>query len=90
MSLSALAVARAKPAESPYKLKDEKGLYLLVTPKGQRYWRIFDCLHDMGNRLGCAAHIRQGVNDDRIWFLIELIAADNPARALDNPVTRLF
>jgi integrase len=39
MPLSAVAVRNAKPREKPYKLSDDRGLFLLVTPKGQRYWR---------------------------------------------------
>jgi hypothetical protein len=38
MPLSAVAVSNAKPREKPYKLSDDRGLFLLVTPKGHRYW----------------------------------------------------
>lgn len=41
--MSKLTVAEiegAKPREKPYKLKDEKGLYLLVNPSGSRLWRL--------------------------------------------------
>lgn len=37
--LSDPAIKRAKPAEKPYKLTDEKGLYLLVNTTG-KYWRL--------------------------------------------------
>ena len=30
----------ARPREKPYKLFDERGLYLLVHPKGGRWWRF--------------------------------------------------
>jgi len=40
MPLSSLAVSRAKPKDKAYKLVDEHGLCLLVTPKGGRYWRF--------------------------------------------------
>ncbi|HTT06192.1 MAG TPA: integrase arm-type DNA-binding domain-containing protein, partial [Steroidobacteraceae bacterium] len=30
----------AKPKDKPYKLRDEKGLHLLVTPSGGRLWRL--------------------------------------------------
>lgn len=40
MPLTAVAVIHAKGRAKPYKLTDERGLYLLVTPKGQRYWRF--------------------------------------------------
>lgn len=40
MPLSDLSIRRAKPAERPQKLSDGRGLYLLVTPSGGRYWRF--------------------------------------------------
>lgn len=40
MSLSSLAVTKAKPRDRQYKLSDGGGLYLLVTPQGGRYWRL--------------------------------------------------
>jgi hypothetical protein len=33
-------VHAAKPREKRYKLTDSRGLYLLVTPQGGRYWRL--------------------------------------------------
>lgn len=33
-------IRAAKPAEKPYKLFDERGLFLLVTPTGGRLWRL--------------------------------------------------
>ena len=38
--LTATAVRSAKPAKKPRKLADERGLYLLVVPKGSKYWRL--------------------------------------------------
>ena len=40
MSLTELQIRAAKPAEKPYKLYDEKGLFLLVKPSGGRLWRF--------------------------------------------------
>jgi integrase len=34
------AIKAAKPREKQWKLFDQHGLYLLITPKGQRYWRL--------------------------------------------------
>lgn len=51
---------------------------------------MFDCLHDMGDPAGCAAHMRRMLKDDGTWMLVEPNAADDPAGALDSPVTRLF
>ncbi|MCJ7957269.1 MAG: tyrosine-type recombinase/integrase [Pseudomonas sp.] len=39
MNLTDTAIRRIKGAESARKLADGKGLYLLVTTKGRRYWR---------------------------------------------------
>lgn len=33
-------VANAKPQAKPYKLRDERGLYLLVQPNGSKWWRF--------------------------------------------------
>ena len=40
MPLTAIAAKEAKPKDKPYKLSDEKGLYLLINPKGAKYWRL--------------------------------------------------
>jgi integrase len=40
MPLSATAVAHAKPQVKPYKLWDERGLYLIVVPEGSPRWRF--------------------------------------------------
>lgn len=34
------AIRSAKPREKPYKLFDERGLFLLITPAGARWWRL--------------------------------------------------
>ncbi|TMH34902.1 MAG: DUF4102 domain-containing protein [Betaproteobacteria bacterium] len=38
--LTHVALRQAKAQDKPYKLADEKGLYLLVKPSGARYWRL--------------------------------------------------
>jgi integrase len=39
MPLTDTSVRTAKPAEKPFKLSDEKGLFLLVHPSGSKLWR---------------------------------------------------
>lgn len=39
MPLTDTAIRKAKPADKPFKLADEKGLFLLVQPNGAKYWR---------------------------------------------------
>ncbi len=38
--LTPSAVANAKPQAKPYKLADERGMFLLVQPNGSRWWRF--------------------------------------------------
>lgn len=40
MPLTDPKIRGAKPAEKPYKLTDERGLFLLVNPNGSRLWRL--------------------------------------------------
>lgn len=40
MALTTSAVKGAQPRERPYKLYDEKGLYLIVDTKGGKWWRL--------------------------------------------------
>lgn len=40
MALTIAKIQAAKPADKPYKLFDGRGLYLLVTPTGGRWWRF--------------------------------------------------
>lgn len=40
MALSDTAIRTAKPTDKPYKLTDEKGLFLLITANGSKYWRL--------------------------------------------------
>jgi SAM-dependent methyltransferase len=49
----------------------------------------FDCLHDMGDPLAAARHIRQALADDGTFLLVEPAAADDLAGNL-NPVGRLY
>ena len=49
----------------------------------------FDCLHDMGNPLAAATHIRQALKPDGTWLVVEPFAADNAKDNL-NPVGRVY
>ena len=40
MSLTAVAIKNARPKAKPFKLTDERALYLLVMPTGAKYWRM--------------------------------------------------
>jgi SAM-dependent methyltransferase len=49
----------------------------------------FDCLHDMGDPAGAAAHIRQSLKKDGTWMICEPMAGDRLEQNL-NPVGRLY
>jgi ubiquinone/menaquinone biosynthesis C-methylase UbiE len=49
----------------------------------------FDCLHDMGDPLGAARHIRQALKPDGTWLVVEPYAADEAAGNM-NPVGRVY
>lgn len=40
MPLTDTAIRTAKAGAKPYKLTDEKGLFILVTPNGSKWWRL--------------------------------------------------
>jgi SAM-dependent methyltransferase len=50
---------------------------------------VFDALHDMGDPVGAAAHVRQTLAPDGTWMLVEPYAADTTEGNL-NPVGRIY
>ncbi|GIH73900.1 class I SAM-dependent methyltransferase [Planobispora longispora] len=49
----------------------------------------FDCLHDMGDPLGAARHIRESLAPDGTWMVVEPAAGDSVAANL-NPIGRVY
>jgi ubiquinone/menaquinone biosynthesis C-methylase UbiE len=49
----------------------------------------FDCLHDMGDPLAAARHVRQALKPDGTWLVVEPAAADDTAGNM-NPVGRAY
>lgn len=50
---------------------------------------FFDCLHDMGDPEGAAAHVRQSLKPDGTWMIVEPFANDRLEDNL-NPVGRVY
>ena len=50
---------------------------------------FFDCLHDMGDPTGAAAHVRAALAPDGTWMIVEPFAHDRLADNL-NPVGRIY
>lgn len=56
---------------------------------GYRLVTFFDCLHEMGDPVGAAAHVRRALADDGTWLIVEPYAGD---RLEDNltPVGKVY
>ena len=50
---------------------------------------VFDCLHDMGDPIGAAAHVRQSLARNGTWMIVEPFAHDHLKDNL-NPVGRVM
>lgn len=50
---------------------------------------MFDCLHDMGDPIGAAAHVRQSLRSDGSWMIVEPFADDRLENNL-NPIGRIY
>lgn len=50
---------------------------------------FFDCLHDMGDPVGAAAHVRETLNANGAWMIVEPQAQDTLVGNL-NPIGRIY
>jgi 2-polyprenyl-3-methyl-5-hydroxy-6-metoxy-1,4-benzoquinol methylase len=50
---------------------------------------MFDCLHDMGDPVSAAAHVRASLNTNGTWLIVEPFANDSLEENL-NPVGRIY
>ena len=56
---------------------------------GYDFVTFFDCLHDMGDPVGAARHVRQSLAPKGSWMLVEPMAHDRLEDNL-NPIGRLY
>src|SRR5690606_26142202 len=63
--LTDVRIQRAKPKETAYKLKDERGLYLLVSPAGGRLWRLRFSLHGKESMVSLGSYPEVSLKDAR-------------------------
>jgi SAM-dependent methyltransferase len=61
--------------------KDYPGTFDLVA--------FFDCLHDMGDPVGAAAHVKSSLAKDGTWMIVEPFGNDRLEDNL-NPISRVF
>jgi 2-polyprenyl-3-methyl-5-hydroxy-6-metoxy-1,4-benzoquinol methylase len=57
--------------------------------KNYDFVTFFDCLHDMGDPVGAAAHVRSTLKNDGTWMIVEPSAGDKIEDNL-NPIGRAF
>jgi SAM-dependent methyltransferase len=83
--------ARAAAAEAGVADRVEFAVAPAKTFPGKDYDLVafFDCLHDMGDPVGAARHVREALHEDGTWLIVEPFAHD---RLEDNfnPVGRVF
>lgn len=65
MPLTDTAIRTAKPGEKPYKLADEKGLFLLVNPNGGKWWRLKFRVRGKEKLLSLGTYPDTGLKDAR-------------------------
>ena len=57
--------------------------------KNYDFVAVFDCLHDMGDPVGAAAHVRESLTPEGTWMIVEPFAHDRLTDNL-NPVGRVY
>ena len=84
-----LARKRAADAGAAHRVAFEVAPAAGFSGTGYDFISTFDCLHDMGDPLSAAKHIRSAIADDGTWMVVEPAAADDVAGNL-NPVGRVY
>lgn len=85
----ALARQKAKDAGLDDRAKFEVAPAAAFPGSGYDLIAMFDCLHDMGDPVGAARHVRQALAPDGTWLIVEPIAGDRVEQNL-NPVGRAY
>ncbi len=80
---------RAKAAGLTSNISFEQASATDFKPKDFDLICCFDCLHDMGDPVGCAKHVRQSLKPDGTWMIVEPFAHDQLEDNF-NPVGRCF
>lgn len=60
-----------------------------IPSQGYDFVTVFDCLHDMGDPVGAAKHIREIMNENGTWMIVEPFAKDEMKDNL-NPLGRVY
>ncbi|MEK6701548.1 MAG: class I SAM-dependent methyltransferase [Planctomycetota bacterium] len=89
---ASIECARAKVSEAGLKnvtFEVAEATGFALAPGGYGLVTCFDCLHDMGDPVGCGKRVRQSLAPGGTWMVVEPNAADTVEGNL-NPVSRVF
>jgi len=88
---SSIEAAKAHAAENGISSNTEFEVATAKDYPGKNFDLVafFDCLHDMGDPAGAAAHVRQSLKPDGSWMIVEPMAGDRLEDNL-NPIGRLY
>src|SRR5260221_607024 len=83
--------ARATAAKEGLEVRANFGVAKAKQFPGRDYdlVTVFDCLHDMGDPVGAATHVRKALKEDGTWMIVEPFANDELKDNL-NPVGRVY
>jgi ubiquinone/menaquinone biosynthesis C-methylase UbiE len=84
-----LARKRAADAGVTDRVQFEVAPATAFSGSGYELITTFDCLHDMGDPVSAARHVRQALAADGTWMVVEPAAADDVTGNL-NPVGRVY
>ncbi|HEX6626279.1 MAG TPA: class I SAM-dependent methyltransferase, partial [Pyrinomonadaceae bacterium] len=84
-----MARKRAEEAGLSDRVKFEVARAKDYPGNGYDFVAFFDCLHDMGDPRGAAAHVRETLAPDGTWMIVEPFAGDRAEDNL-NPVGRIY
>ena len=76
--MSAIACVSRSPGQAEFPGRD----FDFVT--------VFDCLHDMGDPIGAATHVRKSLAKDGTWMIVEPFANDRLEDNLDPVGARVL
>src|SRR3954467_1485449 len=85
----ATARARAEEAGVADRVRFETSPAAEHAGEGYDLVTMFDCLHDMGDPVGAARHVREALAPDGTWLIVEPMAGDRVEDNL-NPVGRAY
>lgn len=88
---ASIAIARRRAAEAGVadRVSFEVADAASFSGRGRDLVTMFDCLHDLGDPVGAAKHVRRALAADGTWMVVEPRAGDRVQDNL-NPVGRVF